>query len=120
MNGRKEDLTPKSEQEQFDVKEEQEENLPSRRTSDPFPLHRTLWLESDPYPEQDTDAGTSEAPWRWVLNQLRSVQHNLEKLRSRVGEVEARHDIRELREGQEGLSTRVHNVEECVHCASCP
>ena len=55
-----------------------------------------------------------QAPWLWAMTELRSVQHNLEMLRSRVDGVEALRDMRELREGQEALSTRVRSVEECV------
>ena len=42
---KEEDLTPKSEQEQLDVKEEPREDFPPTRSSDP--MHNTIWLESD-------------------------------------------------------------------------
>ena len=48
------------------------------------------------------------------MSELRSVQHDLDMLRSRVDGVAALHDMRELREGQEALATRVSSVEECI------
>ena len=98
---KEEDPTPKSEQEQFDVKEESGEDFPPIRSSDP--MHT-------PY-QQDTSAGTDEAPLLWAMGELRSAQHDLEILRNRVDGVAALCDMRELREGQEALSTRVRSVE---------
>ena len=112
---KEEDLTPNSEQEQVDVKKEPEENHPPIRSSDP--MHNTIWLGRDPMhtPYQlDTSAGTSAAPWIWAMSELRSVQYNLEMLRSRVDRVEALCDMTELREGQKALLTRVSSVEKCV------
>ena len=40
------------------------------------------------------------------MSELRPVQHDVEILRSRIDGVEALRDMRELREGQEALSTR--------------
>ena len=110
---KEEDLTPKSEPEQAEVKEKQEENLRRRRPSDPFPFHRMIWLESDPYPmptpgQEYTGENTTQTPWHWALNQRMSVQHDLELLRNRIAEIE------DLRVDQEALSTRVRSVEECI------
>ena len=45
------------------------------------------------------------------MNELRSVQHDVEILGSRIDGVEA---LRDMHEGHEALSTRVNSVEECV------
>ena len=42
------------------------------------------------------------------------MRANLETLRTRVREVEGLHDARGLREGQEALSTRISEIEECI------
>ena len=57
------------------------------------------------------------------MSELRSVQHNTEILRSRIDGVEARRDMRELREGHDALSrvsgveesVNLRNVNECMH-----
>ena len=89
------------EPEQLDVKEvpeeEGEEPYVDRPSSDPMHI---------PY-MQDTRDGPSEAPWIWTLSELRSTQHEIETLRSRVDGVAALRDVRELREGQDALTTRL-------------
>ena len=80
-------------------------DFPPERSSDP--MHSTY--------HQDTSAGSNEAPWTWAMNELRCVQHDVEILRSRIDGVEALRDMRELREGHEGLPTRVGSVEEYVN-----
>ena len=49
------------------------------------------------------------------MSELRCVQHDVERLRSRIDGVEALQDMRELHEGHEALSTRVRSVEECIN-----
>ena len=102
---KEEDPTPKSDQEQFDVKEEPGEDFPPIRSSDP--MHANYY--------EDASAGLSEAPWNWAMNELRCIQHDVEILRSRIDGVEALRDMREWREGHETLSTRVSSVEECTN-----
>ena len=48
------------------------------------------------------------------MSELRSVQHDIEILWSRVDGVEALRDMRDLHEGHDALSTRVSSVEERV------
>ena len=60
---------------------------------------------------QDTSRGLCEAPWIYAMNELRSVQHSVELLRSRVDGVEALRDVRGLREGQDNLSNRIGRFE---------
>ena len=99
-----EDLTPKSEQGQFEVKEGPGEDAPPIRSSDP-PQYVHY---------QDAGSGPSEVSWIGAMSEPRSTQHDLEMPRSRMAGVEALHNLRERREGHEGLSTRVSNVEECI------
>ena len=109
----------KPQQELFDVKEEPESpglredgtarssqpsQLPQERPSDPA---------SNVY-YQDTSQGTNEAPWSYVMNELRSVQYSFELLRSRIDGIEANADAGGLREGQDNLSTRIRRFEESI------
>ena len=106
----KEEVTT-PEPEQFDVKEvpdeEVEELYFDRLSSDPMHI---------PY-MQDTSNGPSEAPWIWAMSELRSTQHDIEIRRSRVDRVSALHDVIELHEGQDALTTRLASVEESLRAS---
>ena len=49
------------------------------------------------------------------MNELRSVQHSVELLRSRIDGVEALRDVSGLREGQDSLSNRIGRFQESVN-----
>ena len=49
------------------------------------------------------------------MNELRSVQHSIAQLRSRVDGVKALRDVRGLREGLDNLSNRIERFEESVN-----
>ena len=64
---------------------------------------------------QDASNGPSEAPWVYVMNELRSVQFACEQLRIRMDSVEVGGDTRELREIQGNLSSRIGRFEKSVN-----
>ena len=117
----KEEETSASEpkREEYDIKEEPESpglregvaahpsqpsQLPPERSTDPA---RATYY-------QDTSSGPSEAPWVYVMSELRSVQFAWEQLRTRMDGVEVSPDVIGLRENQDNLSNRVRRFEESV------
>ena len=90
-----EDLTPKSEHAQAEVKEEQEEEepneeLPTVQIRAPDWLNSTIWLEHDP------NARPNEDPLAQVRNETWTARANLKTLRTRLREVEGLHDARDF------------------------
>ena len=63
---------------------------------------------------QDTSHGPSEAPWIYVMSELRSIQFAFEQLRTRIDDVEASTHVRGLREGQDNLSSRIRRFKESI------
>ena len=103
---KEEDLTPKSEEEPSEVKEEPGEDSPGIRSLDP--MHNTIWFERDP------NSGPGEAPWTWAMSDQGRSNIIFLSAKDRTAGVEALPDLKELREGHEELSTRVSSVEECI------
>ena len=108
--------TPKLEQKQYDVKEERES--PTAGNAETFQVNQSSQgRSSDPSREvyyQGASRGRREAPWIYVMNELRSVQHAVELPRSRVDGEEAPRDAMALREGLDNLDNRIGSIEENV------
>ena len=119
--------TPAPKREELDVKEEPESpglrESPGETTQPSQPSQLPPERSADPENTtcyQDTSSGSSEAPWVYVVKELRSVQFDCEQLRTRMDSVEVGTDTSELREIQGNLSSRISWFEESVnlHCVN--
>ena len=63
--------------------------------------------------EHDREASAHEEPIVQVRQQMSTMQANLETLRTRVGQIADLRDAQGFREGQQALTARLSEVEEC-------
>ena len=65
-------------------------------------FHTTIWIE------RDREASANGEPIEQSRDQVSTMQHNLETLRTRVAQVADLRDAQGLREGQRALTARTH------------
>ena len=73
-------------------------------------FHTTIWLEHD----QEASARAHEEPIEQLRDQVRTMEANLETLRTRLTQVADLRDAQGLREGQRALTARLTEMEECT------
>ena len=73
---------------------------------DPLMFHTTIWKE------HDQEASANEEPIEQLRDQVSTMQHNLETLRTRVAQVADLRDAQGLREGQRALTARLTEMED--------
>ena len=73
-------------------------------------FHTTIWTEHD----QEASARAHEEPVEQLRDRVRTMEHNLETLRTRLTQVADLRDAQGLREGQRALHTRLAVMEECT------
>ena len=119
-----EEVTPKSEpaaanvkeevgdQDSDDLREELQRNLdafpPDSEDSDPFMFHTTIFLE------HDREAVANADPIDQLREQVYTMEHNIQTLRTRVTQIADLRDAQGLREGQRALTARLAEMEECT------
>ena len=77
---------------------------------DPFMFHTTIWLEHD----SEASARVHEEPIEQLRDRVRTVEANLETLRTRSTQVAELRDAQGLREGHRALIARLTEIEECA------
>ena len=77
---------------------------------DPFMFHTTIWLEHD----SEASARAHEEPTEQLRDRVRTMEANLETLRTRLTQVADLRDAQGLREGHRALTARLTEIEECA------
>ena len=70
----------------------------------------TIWLEHD----QEASARANEEPIEQLRDRVRTMEHNLETLRTRLTQVADLRDAQGIREEHRALAPRLTEVEECA------
>ena len=76
---------------------------------DPLMFRSTIWVEHD----QEASARAHEEPIEQLRDRARTMEHNLETLRTRLTQVADLRDAQGIREDHRALVTRLTEVEEC-------
>ena len=77
---------------------------------DPFMFHTTIWLEHD----SEASARAHEEPIEQLRDRVRTMEANLETLRTRLTQVADLRDAQGLREDHRALIARLTEIEECA------
>ena len=73
-------------------------------------FHTTIWLEHDP----EASARAHEEPIEQLRERVRTMEANLETLRTRLTQVADLRDAQGLREGHRAVIARLTEIEECA------